>query len=58
MVILQINDGYVAESSIEDVQIVKKELDALSKAFKRLKESRKRSKKIKKAYFEATKAGE
>ena len=52
-----IDDGYVAESSNEDVQNVKKEMDALSKAFKRLKESRKRFKNLKKVYFEAAKGG-
>ena len=53
-----IDDGDVAESSTEDVQILKKEMDALSKAFKRLRESRKRFKKLKKAYFDAAKGGE
>lgn len=48
-----IYDGF--DPSNEDVKNVKKEIGALSKAFKRLKESRKSFKKLKKAFIEASK---
>ena len=52
-----IDDGLVAKSSDQDIANVTKEMDALSKAFKRLKESRKRFKTLKKTYLETAKRG-